>query len=269
MDSKEIWKDIINYHPPSLIIGFLLGMAICYYIIDVSDNCMPQGVCLYQTAGHNVTGNCKDFIDIANNMNRFGESVEFSDPPINLTDFGKGVLAPENGGFTLQRCPNVTCPQMTCSEIPTCPTCGACPDLSIPNETAQRMKNLCKETIKPNGNPAISQGCFKAQYAALDILGLKRLSQFYEGSSPNSGSFYDIAAVVGNYSANTFCFTKDDAHQYGRTGVGFLLNASMWRWNNTINYWDVVNTTKINDTNYNTYVSTESNISDNLWIQRR
>jgi hypothetical protein len=261
----KLMGEMPKYHIPSIIVGFLLGLCILYIIIDANDVCMPQGICLYEQGEHNVTGNCKDFILLSEQILKFTEGITINSERIDLTDFGKGYQEPAEG------CPK--CPSVQPPICPTCPECLGCPlfdcrnELHIPNDTVKHLKNLCKETIRPNGNAAISSGCYQAQDAALELLEIKK-SRFWEGESRTN--YYDsIKATISNYSANTFCFLKDDAHQYGRTGVGFFLNSTMWRWNYTLNYWNVANTTKINDTDYSTYVTTESNISDNLWVQQR
>jgi hypothetical protein len=212
MENDFRWKDIKlpKWNIPSFLVGFLIGLTICWYIIDSYSACMPQGECLYQLGNANVTGNCKEIIPLVK------QTVE-----INLSKISKYNLA-THGEIRYEQEESIT---STSNTIPTttiaCPTCQICETCPVFSS-----KTLLNMMPGPNGNPAISAGFAECKRKTLDTLKLKK-SKYTEAESPSK--YYNNLIQADNISQNTFNFIKD--------GKGFWLNRTpdqqgkiMWSW---------------------------------------
>jgi hypothetical protein len=190
--------------------------------------------------------------------------------------------------ITPRECPTCNCPDYTyqeptttttlniqyiCDKVYPCPTPPSCPTTTtqecstfvVPAAIEEKALNLRGAAGKP---PAVQHGYFLCLQDMWELYQVEGRPKFYPGPSRTEG--LDYYTPLHGYNQSTICFTRDYGYNYHLGGQGFFLNSSMWKWNNTPQYWDVVNRSYYdNGTEKKWWIDTLSNLSDNLWVQER
>lgn len=271
-DSIELnWDNIKDYIPnwdiPSLLVGFLVGLSICYFIIDTYSECMPEGMCKYTRYGSDlaVTGNCKALLPEVQKVKQWDNNLQINNSiwsmvstiPIRISnsmDPSVEFIIETTTTTTMQQ-PVMICP--TC-ECPTTTTLLCAPQ-TIQNENILQ----CLNEYKPTAYNSIWQdGSHTAITYARGCAGgyVKTFNGKQVMNTPLVGSI----GWISTHNESDYCFTQQIGSSYGRTGIGFILNATAWRWNNTIIYIDLWDCSSGNCT-----VTTTQNNTDDIWVQRR
>lgn len=284
VDVRAFMERMPSWHFPSVIVGFLIGLSITYILIDSYDECMPQGVCLYQSqlSGTNITGNCKDLLPILRSEESgtkqitetsFASPIFENDVPllsegvvINVTHDQFNTLnytaeKPYTRETTPEEKPN-------CTQCPTCPEQIKCPETSTCFSTIEERPNNktldCLNKWRPKAENTIWQdGASAAIQFARECAGAK--AKMFNGqrilNTPLVGS---IGWEKKETDTGLECFRIQLGSPYGFNGVGVFINESVFVWNNTFQYWDTVNIS-----NNVTWVETHHNLSGNIFIRRR
>ena len=274
---KEVEADI----GVKLIRAFMLTFIIAclYFAVNHQELTIPR---IIYPNGTTISGSCdfiynwsqkirtgNDYITIVlvnitpklvnmtiDNVNR-NSLCNYQDP--SLETIGGGT---DTSTYTIKYLDKPCTPQiaMNYSGLPT-----VCPSLAIPNELAKKALNV----RLPGAAPCAQDGCIKCLRETWDLLQIPGRPKFNPGPSNNALGYYN-SLVTHKEEANTFCFIRDYGYNYQMGGQGFFLNASMWRWNNTPQSWDVLNISYYdNGTEHKRWIDTYSNASDNIWVQER
>ena len=239
MDAKLVLRFIDSrYDVRSIAIGFLLGMAICYVVVDMTNQCMPQGLCKYRTTmGSDVTGNCKEIIPLLSQEHRYSFNVTPKDTMDSITQKMKSLQ------FEVINNTVTTCPL--------CPTCNKTTDKILPTGlihslepshttttttttesttttepkdylTLATKKGLLNLREKDPASPCEQTGWKKGQADYLSFLGLKE--------KYNDQVIYNTAKPAKLLNQpNMLCWPMQSGNVYLNTS---LYDVS-WIWENT------------------------------------
>jgi hypothetical protein len=281
---KFVDEKLPQYHIPSLAIGFLVGLACCWIMIDsFGGSCLPTGMCMYMTRETNITYNCKEgppTLDMTLKQNLttlLNES--YNQVHIELANNTEKLYTL----YTKEDCPPCSQPCVYNELTTTTQTTSSSTTSTVTTTTQTKQPIGCDTQTKQQlqdmrwknpGGDCLQKGY---QIGKTDCLAIVGIAKTYDGQPvyDNSADYYKGIGEI-TYNDSVYVFVKQSGSDYGLTGLahnsGFPLNHSIWNWTTYNLSWSVDNWTNWTDADNLTWQKNTpymiQNDSGNLWIQR-